>query len=66
MDSNAPDESVNGCNYMIIQQNMGIQYAFDEGENVIEFTPEKAGKHLHLLDGNDHRKDLCRKLRKKR
>ena len=43
----APDGSVNGCNYMIIQQDLGIQYAFDEGENVIEFTPEKAGTYTY-------------------
>ena len=42
-----PDGSVNGCNYMIIQQDLGIQYAFDEGENVIEFTPEKAGTYTY-------------------
>ena len=43
----APDGSVNGCNYKIIQQDMGIEYAFDEGENVIEFTPEKAGTYTY-------------------
>ena len=43
----APDGSVNGCNYMIIQQDLGIQCAFDEGENVIEFTPEKAGTYTY-------------------
>lgn len=43
----APDGSVNGCNYKIIQQDLGIEYAFDEGENVIEFTPEKAGTYTY-------------------
>ena len=43
----APDGSVNGCNYTIIQQDMGIEYAFDEGENVIDFTPEKAGTYTY-------------------
>lgn len=43
----APDGSVNGCNYKIIQQDLGIEYAFDEGENVIEFTPEKAGIYTY-------------------
>ena len=42
-----PDGSVNGCNYKIIQQDLGIEYAFDEGENVIEFTPEKAGTYTY-------------------
>ncbi|MBU5481129.1 urease accessory protein UreH domain-containing protein [Blautia sp. MSJ-19] len=43
----APEGSVNGCNYKIIQQDLGIEYAFDEGENVIEFTPEKAGTYTY-------------------
>ena len=43
----APDGSVNGCNYMIIQQDLGIEHTFDEGENVIEFTPEKAGTYIY-------------------
>ena len=43
----APDGSVNGCNYKIIQQDLGIEYVFDEGENVIEFTPEKAGTYTY-------------------
>ncbi len=43
----APDGSINGCNYKIIQQELGIEYAFDEGENVIEFTPEKAGTYTY-------------------
>lgn len=42
-----PDGSVNGCNYKIIQQDLGIEYAFDEGENVIEFIPEKAGTYTY-------------------
>lgn len=43
----APDGSINGCNYKIIQQELGIEHAFDEGENVIEFTPEKAGTYTY-------------------
>ena len=43
----APDGSINGCNYKIIQQDLGIEYAFDEGENVIEFTPERAGTYTY-------------------
>lgn len=39
----APDGSINGCNYRMIIQEYGIEYAFREGENVIEFTPTKAG-----------------------
>ena len=43
----ASDGSINGCNYKIIQQDLGIEYAFDEGENTIEFTPEKAGTYTY-------------------
>ena len=43
----APDGSINGCNYKIIQQDLGIEYAFEEGENVIEFTPERAGTYTY-------------------
>lgn len=43
----APEGSINGCNYKIIQQDLGIEYAFDEGENVIEFIPEKAGTYTY-------------------
>lgn len=41
---NAPKGSINGCNYKIYIQEYGIEYSFKEGENVIEFTPSKAGK----------------------
>ena len=43
----APDGSINGCNYKIIQQDLGIEYAFEEGENVIEFTPSEAGTYTY-------------------
>lgn len=32
----------NGCNYRIIIQTLGIQMQLEEGDNIIEFTPEKA------------------------
>jgi plastocyanin domain-containing protein len=41
---NAPQGSINGCNNRMIIREYGIQYAFKQGGNVIEFTPEKAGK----------------------
>ena len=44
---NAPDGSINGCNYSIIQQDLGIQYSFNPGENVIEFTPTEAGTYTY-------------------
>lgn len=40
---NAPDGSINGCNYKMIIRSYGIEYSFQEGENVIEFTPTETG-----------------------
>lgn len=40
---NAPQGSINGCNYKMVIQGYGIEYSFSEGENVIEFTPTAAG-----------------------
>ena len=39
----APEGSVNGCNYRMLIQDYGIEHTFDSGENVIEFIPEKTG-----------------------
>ena len=39
----APEESVNGCNYQMLIRDYGIEHTFDIGKNVIEFIPEKAG-----------------------
>jgi sulfite exporter TauE/SafE/copper chaperone CopZ/plastocyanin domain-containing protein len=41
---NAPRGSINGCNNRFIIREYGIQHAFKYGDNVIEFTPEKAGR----------------------
>ncbi len=40
----APKGSINGCNNRIIIRDLGMEYSFKTGENVIEFTPEKTGK----------------------
>lgn len=40
---NAPEGSINGCNYKILIRDFDIEYTFHTGENVIEFTPEQAG-----------------------
>lgn len=41
---NAPEGSVNGCNYRINIQKFGIgSYDFKTGENVLEFIPTSAG-----------------------
>lgn len=39
----APDGSINGCNNRILIPGLEIEYTFQPGENVIEFTPEEAG-----------------------
>ena len=36
---NAPDGSINGCNYKIYINSYGIEHTFQKGENIIEFTP---------------------------
>lgn len=41
----APAGSINGCNGKMILQDFGIEYSFEEGENVIEFTPTEAGTY---------------------
>ncbi|MBQ7433506.1 MAG: sulfite exporter TauE/SafE family protein [Lachnospiraceae bacterium] len=40
----APEGSINGCNYKIILQEYGIEQALEEGENQIQFIPERAGE----------------------
>jgi len=39
----APPGSITGCNYRMIIREYGIQYTFTQGDNVIEFTPVRAG-----------------------
>ncbi|MDR2701928.1 MAG: sulfite exporter TauE/SafE family protein [Spirochaetaceae bacterium] len=41
---NAPPSSINGCNNRMIIREYGIQHTFKQGDNVIEFTPAKAGR----------------------
>ena len=41
---NAPELNINGCNYSFIIREYGIQHFLSPGENVIEFTPERAGR----------------------
>lgn len=43
----APEGSINGCNYRIVIPDYGIEYTFHTGENVIEFTPEQEGTYLY-------------------
>ena len=44
---NVPMGSINGCNNRILIGEYGIEHTFKYGENVIEFTPAKAGKFLY-------------------
>lgn len=39
----APEGSITGCNNRMLIPDYGIEYTFQTGENVIEFTPQKAG-----------------------
>ena len=39
----APEGSVNGCNYKMLIPDYDISYEFHTGENVIEFTPTQTG-----------------------
>ena len=39
----APKGSINGCNDTMIIPEYGVEYAFQTGENIIKFTPDKAG-----------------------
>lgn len=53
----APEGSINGCNYKVLIRDFGIEYAFQEGENVIEFTPTEPGTYpytcwMGMLRGN--------------
>lgn len=40
---NAPQGSINGCNNRMFIQEYGIEYQFQPGENIIEFTPQNTG-----------------------
>lgn len=39
----APEGSINGCNYWMMIREYGISHTFSEGENVITFTPTESG-----------------------
>ena len=39
----APAGSINGCNYKMLLQAYDITYTFQEGENILEFTPTEPG-----------------------
>jgi plastocyanin domain-containing protein len=39
----APKGSINGCNNRMLIREYGIEHSFKTGENIVEFTPAKAG-----------------------
>jgi sulfite exporter TauE/SafE len=43
----APDGSVNGCNNRLIIQEYGVEAPLAVGENLIEFTPARAGTYTY-------------------
>ncbi|MDR1495576.1 MAG: sulfite exporter TauE/SafE family protein [Clostridiales Family XIII bacterium] len=43
----APEDMINGCNNVIYIPEYVIEHAFEPGENVIEFTPEKPGEFMY-------------------
>jgi plastocyanin domain-containing protein len=40
----APSGSINGCNNRMIIREYNIEHRFKNGENIVEFTPERTGK----------------------
>jgi sulfite exporter TauE/SafE/copper chaperone CopZ len=53
----APEGSLNGCNEAIYIPEYDIEYAFSEGENIIEFTPDESGSFgytcwMGMIPGN--------------
>ena len=55
----APEGTVNGCNYRMLIQDYGIEHTFETGENVIEFVPEETGVvryscWMGMIHGNIH------------
>lgn len=58
-DIHAEKGSINGGNYMIVCQELGLEYEFHEGDNIIEFTPESQGDISYsccmgMICGNIH------------
>lgn len=59
----APEGSINGCNYVMLLSEYGIEHVFQAGENIIEFTPTESGTviytcwmgmirgSIHVIDG---------------
>lgn len=53
----APEGSINGCNYKMYIQDYGVEHTFEVGENIITFTPTQEGTipyscWMGMIDGN--------------
>lgn len=44
---NVDEESLNGCNYVVISSDFGIEQQLDIGENIIEFMPNESGQYVY-------------------
>lgn len=58
----ASKEDINGCNYKAVLQDFGVEQVFEEGENVIEFTPTETGTYTYscwmgMITGTVHVED---------
>lgn len=49
--------TLNGCNGEVVLPGFDQQVKLVEGDNVIQFTPQKAGTYIQLLDGHASRPD---------
>ena len=43
----ADKNSINGCNYKVLLQDFNTECVFEEGDNIIEFTPQKEGVYTY-------------------
>lgn len=66
----APEGSINGCNYKMMIPDYDLVHTFQTGENVLEFTPEETGTvryscwmgmiygNIFVTDGTENEGDL--------
>lgn len=43
----AEKNSINGCNYKVLLPDFDTECIFEEGDNIIEFTPQKTGIYIY-------------------
>ncbi len=44
---NVDEDDLYSCNFRLISQELGIQYQFEEGQNIIEFTIDEPGQYYY-------------------